>query len=423
MKHDMKNSLSGFSRRDILRFSLASAGVYALGRFAPAVHAVPDNRKFVVLINLDGGNDSLNTVIPINVAAYYDRRANLAINNPLDLTSGPAATSDYGLHPNLSNLQTLHAEGSLAIIHKVGYPNANGSHFTSKDVYHTADSSSINANDKTGWIARYAELYNNQTMGCISIGYNAKALQGPAVNLLQARRLSSFGYNNDFSFGGETQKRLEVAKAMLEQYAGSNANHLEVKKAIQVGHTNIEKIETALNNYAPNFLYPNTNLGRSLEGMAQLIQEGGLGTDIYYTGFGGFDTHGSQGATSGRHPNLLTTLNQAVGAFVDDMKALGKWNDCVIVIFSEFGRRNFENGSGGTDHGKGQSLLIAGGAVIGGVYGSDLTDADLRDNRNMPMEVDFREIYKEVVNKHLGHDASPIFTDPDQISNSALDIL
>ncbi len=409
----MTNNTQGLSRRNILKFALASAGISALGPVGNLAFAEADSRKFLVLINLDGGNDSLNTAVPLNKDAYYDRRPSIAVTNPLELSTGPAATSELALHPNLGSFQELHAEGSLALIQKVGYPNANRSHFTSKDIFHTGDASSINANDKSGWVARYAELYNNQTLGCVSIGYNAKALQSPMVNLMQVNSLSSMAYRSDGSYSGESQRRLEVARTILDRYQGSG-NAAEVKKALQVGHENIDRIQAVINNYQANVEYPtNTRFSRSMESIAQLVHAGGLGTDIYYTGLGGFDTHSGQG---GRHANLMSTLNAGIDAFSRDMKMLGKWDDCVIVVFSEFGRRNFENGSAGTDHGMGQTMMVTGGLVKGGDYGSALSDNDIRVEQNLPMEVDFRSVFGEVIDRHLAKDSTQVFTDSSQIS-------
>ncbi len=411
-----------FSRRDILKFAAAGTGLAALGPLAGIARAQEANRKFVVMVNLDGGNDSLNTVVPLNIGAYHDRRPALGIDEPLALTTGPGASSDYGLHPNLGGLQTLHGEGALALVQKVGYPNANRSHFTSKDVFHTGDTSAVNANDKTGWVARYASLYNDHSLGCISVGYNAKALQGPDVNLLQMSRLSSFSYQADGRYRGESARRLEVAKWMLNRQAASG-NALSVKNALQAGHENIERIEEIVASYVANVSYSSSRFGQSLEDISRLIQGGGLGTDIYYTGLGGFDTHSGQGSTGGRHPNLMADLNSGLDAFARDMKAQGKWQDCVVVVFSEFGRRNFENGSGGTDHGAGQTMIVAGGGVNGGSFGGDLTPADIRDEDSLPMEVDFRDVFSEIIASHLGKDAAPVFPDPERLAGSALGIL
>ena len=409
------------SRRSLLQFSLASAGLAALGPLAKVAHA-QDDRKFVVMVNLDGGNDSLNTVVPFNIGSYYDRRPSLSIETPLELNTGSAATTDYGLHPNLTGLQAIHGEGQLAIVQKVGYPNANRSHFTSKDVFHTGDTSALDANNKTGWVARYAQLYNPSSLGCISIGYNAKALQGSDINLLQLNRLSNFAYNSDSRYAGESAKRLQVARAILERHSGSG-NAQAVKNAIRAGHENVDKIQQMVESYVPNVEYSSSRFGQSLQGISQLIHGGGLGTDIYYTGMGGFDTHSGQGVTGGRHPNLMADLNSGIESFANDMKAIGKWQDCVMVVFSEFGRRNFENGSGGTDHGEGQTMLLTGGAVQGGLYGSDLVPSDIRDHSNLPMEVDFRHIFSEIIANHLGHDAGPVFPDQNQFNPTSLGII
>lgn len=406
------------TRRHFIQLGVAGAGLTAVGGLSGLALAA-DNKKFVVLINLDGGNDSLNTAIPLNIGAYHDRRPSIAIESALELTAGPASTTEYGLHPNLTGLQALHAEGSLAFIQKVGYPDANRSHFTSKDVFHTGDTSALNANNKTGWIARYAKLYNNHSLGCLSIGYNAKALQGPDVNLLQLNRLSSFAYQNDGRYPGESGKRAEIAKTMLSRQTLSGNTDV-VKRAIQSGHQNIERIQQIVGTYTPSLEYPMSRFGQSLQDIATLVHGGGLDTDIYYTGLGGFDTHSGQGATGGRHPNLMETLDTGLSTFASDMKAINKWQDCVIVIFSEFGRRNFENGSGGTDHGEGQTMLVAGGAVKGGTFGGSLTPADIRDENSLPMEVDFRQVFGDIIAGHLSKDASPVFPDTNKLANSTL---
>lgn len=182
-------------------------------------------------------------------------------------------------------------------------------------------------------------------------------------------------------------------------------------------------IQNIVASYVPNATYASSRFGQSMESIAQLIQGGGLGTDMYYTGLGGFDTHSGQGSAGGRHPNLMTELNSGIEAFASDMKAIGKWQDCVVVVFSEFGRRNYENGSGGTDHGEGQTMIVTGGAINGGTYGSDLVSSDIRDESNLPMDVDFRQVFSEVIANHLGKDAGPVFLDPDQITGAALGLV
>ncbi|MEM7259577.1 MAG: DUF1501 domain-containing protein, partial [Pseudomonadota bacterium] len=186
------------------------------------------------------------------------------------------------------------------------------------------------------------------------------------------------------------------------------------------GHQNIERIQQIVETYQPNAVYPGSRFGQSMEDIARLVHGGGLDTDIYYTGLGGFDTHSGQGATGGRHPNLMADLNASLTAFADDMKAIGKWQDCVIVVFSEFGRRNFENGSGGTDHGEGQTMLVAGGGVSGGNFGGTLVPADIQSENSLPMEVDFRQVFSDVIASHLGKDASPVFPDTNRFSASTL---
>ncbi len=408
---------AGVSRRDVLRLGMAAAGLVALGpfrRWAPPVHGSPLPVTRLVVINLFGGNDTLNMVVPHALAPYHERRPGLAIDADLllRLDSGPASTSTYRLHPTLTRTQGLWQEGAVAAVQRVGYPDANLSHFTSQDIF------SLGVRDRytafagaspSGWIARYADLYAPTPLGAVSVGVGRPLdfVGGTSAPLLVGS-LAGFKLN-----GSPTDTRhlhrLDAAKKVLQRFSGKG-NSAEARTALLQSHDLTTQVQGALTAYSSSVGYPSTTLGRRLKDVAVLIQ-GGFETRIFFTGYGGFDTHGAQGQASGTQPTLLAELDGALGAFTDDLKAMGVWEKTVIIVLTEFGRRNYVNGSEGTDHGHGFCELLVGGAVNGGTYGPDLGDADLL-GEYPEYAVDFRAIYKEVLRDHLGADPAPVFPEP-----------
>jgi uncharacterized protein (DUF1501 family) len=169
----------------------------------------------------------------------------------------------------------------------------------------------------------------------------------------------------------------------------------------------LDIIRDALAEYKSPVAYPETIPATYLRDIATLCKAG-LDTRIYFTGFGDFDHHASQ---PNRHTDVLSQLDTGLGAFVEDMKVMGIWDDMVVAVVSEFGRRNYANGSSGTDHGEGNLAMVLGGGVKGGIYGSALTTSDL-DAESLPIEIDFRSIYRELLEKHLDADPSKVFPEP-----------
>lgn len=410
---------NGLERREILRYGLAGLGIAALGPwarkgFAAPMMAPPAATKRLVVLNLFGGNDALNTVIPVSLGSYYSERPTLAISSgaALSLASGPHANSSYKLHPSLAGVKQIWDEGTVAIVNKVGYPDANQSHFESMDIWSTGKrdlAAGTAAEPVSGWIARYADQYAPTPMGAAAIGVEPpKDFTGGATNLFVAGgSLSSFKYNKDFQYQANFDYRQQLIKGMLANYIGLGLDR-DTKNALQQGYDLEAQIQSAVSSYTSGVSYPGSSIAQNLKNVAILIKAG-FDTRVFYTGFGGFDTHGSQGGQFGEHANLLNNLNGGLAAFVADLKAMGAWNDTTIVVISEFGRRNYENGSQGTDHGGAGTVLVLGGSVQGGVKGPDITDADVQDEV-LDYEVDFRSIYKEVLTENMGAgDLSAVF--------------
>lgn len=427
---------SNVSRRSLLRGAAAGAGLVALGplggRWMQAAKGAPAGDPFLVLLNQYGGNDGLNTVLPVTLTQYYERRPGLAIEaaDALDLNVGPGANSTYRLHPALQNIHQLFVDGNVALVNKVGYPRANLSHFTSEDIYSYGVRGGFPSLGiaQSGWIARFADRYAPTAMGAVSVGVGRRRdFVGGNTNSFLVDRLSGFQFQPDYSYRNDHAKRLQTIRDLLASRTRTGLSG-SVSDALAQGHELTDQIQAAVADYEA---FGSTadykgggeqehHIQRNLRDVATLVNAG-FETRIFYTGHGGFDTHGTQGGATGKHADILGRMDAGVGAFVQDMKAMGVWDKTVIVIISEFGRRNYVNGSGGTDHGHGSCFLVIGGAVRGGVYGPDLTDEDL-EAEYLSYGVDFRDIYREILAKHIGVNPAAILPES-QETNVTLGLL
>jgi uncharacterized protein (DUF1501 family) len=237
------------------------------------------------------------------------------------------------------------------------------------------------------------------------------AFVGGTVSPLQVESLESFRFQEDWHYPWSHVQRMRTARAALDLVADDGAPGA-VKGALAQAHDLSGQVEAALLAHETHLArtglsFPDTTLGHRLRDMAALVH-GGFDTRVFLTGTGGFDTHGDQGALTGRLPDLLAEIDGALDAFARDMRAIGRWSDAVVCVFTEFGRRNYENGSTGTDHGAAYSAILAGGPVAGGSYGPDPTDVHLQDEY-LPYAVDFRDLFREVVADHLDADPGPVF--------------
>lgn len=434
MSNDKKN---GVSRREVLRYSAAGAGIAALGPLGAnmvkkATAAPGVGGKHIVIVNMFGGNDGLNMIVPTNAApygAYASRRPSIAIDpnthytfpNAIDYPNGDPRDgktlsdfmlgSDYVAHPAMNRIAGLYQEGGMAVVNLVGYPNENLSHFTSEDIWSRGVRGDFAPGTRpSGWIARLVDKVSGDARGAISVGVGRRRdFLGADTDPLALSRANNFAFDR---VGGTANHafKLDTIRQILAQSnaAGAGASS---RDAMDQAHQLVDEIgAAAANPTTQDANYSGNSPSRSLEDIARLIQAN-FPTCVYYTGFGGFDTHGDQGNASinDRHGRLMRRLDDAIGVFSDDMKDQGRWNDTIIVVISEFGRRNFENGSNGTDHGHGAPVMVFGGGVNGGVYGPDVTDTLINDERWMPyVGADFRDIYKEIISGHLGVSASDV---------------
>ena len=414
------------SRRRFLGQSLAGAGLAALGPRAltagtAGTFGAPATQPFLVVVNLRGGNDGLNTVVPVQEQEYYDQRPDLALpeNTCLDLAIGSVPTTRYRLHPSLMGMQGLWADGDLAIVNKVGYPDPNRSHFESEDIWSWGVRGAFGqlGVSQSGWIARYASLDARDQLGAVSLGMGRpRSFVGGTSNPLTVGGLGSFDFDRDWDYQRNHDYRLEVARQVLERGASTGAREHARTAALQA-HELADGCQQALDNYTTPVDWPTSRLAQRMRDIAVMLQAG-FGTRVFYTGTGGYDTHAAQGRDVGRHANLLADLDGAIAAFAADMRAQGLWDLCAIVVISEFGRRVYQNGSGGTDHGAGNCLFVAGGGVNGGIHGADITAADFADD-DVPYAVDFRDVYRSVLRQHLvASDVDAVFPEAVEVENA-----
>ena len=362
------------------------------------IPANPEERTLVVL-QLGGGNDGLNTVIPYQDSMYQQLRPTIGqkISDVLPITDSLA------LHPGLKSLADLYGKGTLAVVQGVEYPHPNFSHFRSTDIWMTADD-----NDKDigtlGWIGHALDhLSNHPSLVAASLGVTTpRALVGmQPTNIALGGSLSGFVYRPV----GHVDPGAVSAIYDYMNTVTPAANRY--KKLVTASHTIAQDamagVAKAASGYTPAVKYPNSQLAAGLQTIAQLIH-GGVGARVLYLATGGFDTHSNE---RGTHDGLMQTLGDGLAAFWQDLTAHGHAENVALMTFSEFGRRPAENASRGTDHGSAAPLFVMGGAIKGGVYGTAPNLASL-DNGNLRVQHDFREVYAALLQNWLGFTESDI---------------
>lgn len=369
------------------------------------------NDKILVVIQLNGGNDGLNMVLPLDQYSTYTGsgfRANIAIpeNKVLKLKG----LTQIGIHPSMTGLQTLFNEGKLSIVNATGYPNPSFSHFRSNDIWYTAVDSDKLAT--TGWLGRYLENSYEGFPGA----YPNVNFKDPLA--IQISSISSTSFNTSTVSGAlsiqnpDTFARIVGDKPVVtpgelpNTVAGKYTAFIRQQQTSSVAYAG--QLKTAADKGKNLVSYPTDNsLFDQLKIVARLIS-GGLQTKIYYVTLGGFDTHSQQvdttDTTKGAHATLLKYLSDGIKIFMDDMKANGKDDRVAGMTFSEFGRRAISNGSRGTDHGWASPMFVFGNAVKTQIIGKNPNLKDLEGN-NIKMQHDFRQVYASVLTDWLGASA------------------
>jgi uncharacterized protein (DUF1501 family) len=386
-----------FKRKQFIQLgSLATASLMVpkfLKAFEQPARVMAGN-KVVVVLQLSGGNDGLNTVIPYRNDLYYKARPRLGILRDKALH----LTDETGLHPALTAFKELYDDGSLSILNNVGYPNPDRSHFRSMDIWHTASQS--NEYWTQGWVGRYLDA---QCKGCdkptqaielddvLSLALKGENIKGIAVK--DPRRL--YGTANEKFFR-------EVLKNHTDETGEQPVDYLYKTMAETLSSADYIFQQSRL--HPSNAEYPKTDLGNSLKTIASLIYSE-INTKVYYVSLGSFDTHINQ---EGQQQRLFTEMNEAVKAFVKDLKEQHRFEDVLLFTFSEFGRRVEQNASGGTDHGTANNMfLVSGGLKQKGVLNPMPDLANLNEG-DLKYKVDFKNVYATILNKWLKADDAGI---------------
>lgn len=405
--------------------SSASAMTNALlGAGVTSLPGVPDDHILVV-VQLSGGNDGLNTVIPFGYGEYYKARPGIGV--PADQVLKLSGVSEgVGLHPQMTGLKELHDQGMLAVVQGVGYPNPNRSHFKSMDIWHTADISATG----DGWLGRYFDSEccgygkgesGSSDRGKKDAGTAAAVSNQPGIAIgrsaplaMQGRKIKPISFESADLFRWIGQ---DIHESLSQPYndinrrgdaagaAGGDTNAAFLMRTALDAQISSDMIRKAVS-LRPSVQFPNTDIGRQLSMISCMIRAG-LKTRVYYANHGGFDTHAGQGAAQGRHGNLLGQFAQAMQAFYKDLKAHENDTRVLTMSFSEFGRRVRQNASGGTDHGTAAPLFLMGPMVKSGVLNTHPSMQDL-DDGDLKYRVDFRTVYAGILENWLKADSRTI---------------
>jgi len=358
--------------------------------------------KVLVVIQLSGGNDYLNCIVPYENGHYKDARPNIKITDdqviPLD--------KGYGLNPGMNQIKDLYHQGKVAIIHGIGYPVPNRSHFRSMDIWHTAEPETLSSEGWLGRTIRELDPHKSNVVTGVSFGSGLpRAMYLPGTPAISVSELEGYGLLT--SLAGKQQR--QAIKAFTRMYAPEEFGEASVVWD-HIGQTGIDALtgadmlKTAPPAYTSTVEYAGDALSQSLKGIAQ-VHLSGIGTRIFYAQLGGFDVHGNQIQMQNQ---LLDNMSRSVRDFFDDLQEHNASEEVIMMIFSEFGRRIKDNGNG-TDHGSGGGTFLIGDRVNGGFYEEypSLAPEDQLEG-DMHFKHDFRSIYSTVLDQWLGVNPSPI---------------
>lgn len=351
--------------------------------------------RTLIVVQMAGGNDGLNTVIPFTDSLYKKMRPTLAIPDaqvlPLD--------GRLGFHPNLAPLKKLWDEGHLAVIEGVGYPNQSLSHFQAMDIWQTLD---LNGNGGEGWLGKLVSGWvdnDGHPFKAMNIGVQtAQALssisaQVPTLTSIQGYRLAA-----DPADGADGNARLQALMKLYNSYPKTSPYAALLDTTVLNAQEGGRQLRQAASLYRSTVTYPKNAFAAGLKILAEAIVQG-LGLRVGYVTLGGFDTHANQQAT---HAALMTALANGLSAFYSDLALHGKADNVVVMTWSEFGRRVEENGSLGTDHGTAAPMFVMGNAVNKGIFGEPPSLSNLDQSGNLKYTTDFRSVYATVLDRWLG---------------------
>lgn len=360
----------------------------------------PDDHVLVV-VQLAGGNDGLNTIVPFRSDDYYRARPRIAVERKDVL----ALTDEVGLHPEAVGLKAMFDQGELCVVQQVGYPNPNRSHFKSMDIWHTA---SPDGRRHEGWLGRYfdntcsGEATPDPQLGVALMTEAPLAMRGQRFMPVAFDRADELNLRPIGRYDArETIESLNQVTEHADAEAATSELDFLTRTAMNA-QVSADAIRKAARTKDGNE-FPRNPLGDSLETVSRMIAAG-LPTRVYYVSLGGFDTHAQQ---KGRHATLMRQFGGSLKAFVDALKKTGHYDRTCVLVFSEFGRRVQENASGGTDHGEAAPMFLTGGGVKPGVAGPNPDLSNLHRG-DLPHAIDFRTVYAAVLRDWFRADTSKI---------------
>ena len=358
--------------------------------------------KVLVVIQLTGGNDFMNTIVPYTNGHYYDARKKVVIRQdeviPINDT--------LAFNPNNAALKPLFDDGKLGIIQGVGYPNANRSHFRGMDILHTCEPDKVGTEGWLGLAVREMDPNQENVLTGVNIGRGlTRAMSVAGVPVTSIGDIDGYGVMNDVEKAHLRDRSIQAFKNIYGQAIGSGP------VSEYIGKTGIDILKGAdmlsdvANSYSSSVEYADNPIAKSLKDVAR-IHLAGLGTRVFYTNHGGYDHHANEMLA---HPGLMRDLSGAIADFVDDLEEHDAAEEVAILVFTEFGRRMRDNGSG-TDHGSGGGAFLIGKNIKGGFYSEypSLEPSEWEHGEDLKHTIDFRGIYATLLEQWLGVESSPI---------------
>ena len=396
------------TRREFLK-QVGAASLVSLGAMPPrflaqaaAAEVKNNDGRILVLVQMAGGNDGLNTVVPHSRDEYLKARPGIAIPKSATLK----LNDELGLHPAMTGFKELFDEGWLSVVQGVGYPNPDRSHFRSMDIWQSAKPEKEDVS--SGWLGRALDTTVDQHIGkvpAMALGTDKLPLSLVAskINVPTVRDVK--GYQLQLGPGNESA--LKSHRQTLERLAGRSAaagTDLDfLRRTATTAWSSAEKLRYIADNYKPAAAYPGNALSQKLRTVAEIIS-GDLGTRLFFVNLDGFDTHSQQ---ANAHQALLAELSSAITAFIRDLKGHGLADRVLVATFSEFGRRVAENGSLGTDHGAASQIFVVSPKTRSGVIGKHPSLSDL-DDGDLKFHTDFRSVYASLLDRWLNINSEPV---------------
>jgi uncharacterized protein (DUF1501 family) len=388
------------TRRDFLKTSVLASSLLFVPKFLHALDRqdlktlADANGRRLMVVQLGGGNDGLNMVVPYRNDLYYKARPTLGIREQSGILS---LDKELGFNPNMKGLKQLYDQGQVAVLNSVGYPNPDRSHFRSMDIWQSG--SAADQYLSTGWLGRYLD---SNCPAC-QVPYNGLEVDDTLSLAMKGELRKGLALKNPEKFHQITQNQF-IARVSGEKPAGAVTELDYLYKTLAETSSSADYLYQTSKVYKSAVAYPNTEFGRNLKTTAELINSG-IGSRVFYVSLTGFDTHARQQEQQGK---LLGDLSAGLSSFMDDLQQAGNLNDTLVLVFSEFGRRVSQNASNGTDHGTANNVLLLGGGLRQKGILNDAPDLQNLLDGDLRHQLDFRSLYATILHDWLQADDTAI---------------